>query len=85
MIFGGRQPILIEPMVVIRNLLNLWGRRKIDLKELYDLHFKKGLLWRELTARFGISRSTLIDNLKKAEILYGKLDSEGMCSWDKSW
>ena len=73
---GGRRHILIEPLVVVRKYLNSWGKRKIDLKELYDLRFKKGLLWRELIARLGISRSTLIDNLKKAQALYGRVDRE---------
>ena len=63
---------MIEPLQVVREYFNSWGKRKIDLRELYDLRFKDGLLWRELVLRVGISRSALIDNLKKAEALYGK-------------
>ncbi|MCM0604893.1 MAG: hypothetical protein KA715_02260 [Xanthomonadaceae bacterium] len=67
---------MIEPLVVVRKYTNFWGKRQVDLKELYDLRFKTGLLLRELTARLGISRSTLIDDLKKAEAMYGKFDSK---------
>ena len=73
---GGRRGILIEPLVVVREYVNSWGKRKIDLRELYDLRFKNGLLMRELVIRLGIPRVTLIDNLKKAEALYGRFDRE---------
>jgi hypothetical protein len=73
---GGRRHTLIEPLRVVREYFNSWGKRKIDLRELYDLRFKDGLMWRELVVRFGISRSALIDNLKKAEVLYGRFDRE---------
>ena len=71
---GGRRFTFIEPLVVVRECTNSWGKRKIDLKELYALRFIKGLLWRELIVMLGVSRITLIDNLKKAEALYGRFD-----------
>lgn len=73
---GGRRLTLIEPLVVVRKYTNSWGKRQIDLKEVYDLRFKTGLLLRELTARLGISRSTLTCDLKKAEAMNGRFDSK---------
>lgn len=61
---------------MVRKYTNSWGKRQVDLKEVYDLRFKTGLLLRELTARLGISRSTLIDDLRKAEAMYGRFDSK---------
>ena len=63
-------------MVVIRKIMKSWGRRRLDLKELYRLRYQKRLLLKEIMVLLDISKSTVITNLKKAEALYGRVDSE---------
>jgi DNA-binding transcriptional regulator LsrR (DeoR family) len=62
--------MLFEPRVVSRSYRKTWGKRKIDLAELYDLRVNQGLSLREIERRLGIPRATLIDNLRRAESLY---------------
>ncbi len=62
--------MLFEPRVVSRLYRNAWGKRKIDLAELYDLRVNQGLSLREIGLRLGIPRATLIDNLRRAESFY---------------
>lgn len=63
--------MLFEPRVVVRDYEDSWGRRKIDLAELYDLRANQGLTLREVGERLGgVPRATLIDNLHKAMSLF---------------
>jgi hypothetical protein len=72
-LIGGRRHNLIEPLLVVRKCLNSWGKRTIDLRQLHKLRFEHKLSLPKIAAILNLSKSTLIDNLKKANALYGTL------------
>lgn len=65
--------MLFEPRAVVREYQTKLGRRKLDLVMLYDLQVRQGLTFKEIGSRLGgIPRSTQIQSLSRAKVLFDK-------------